>query len=61
MMDSLARVCLTLPDETRVLPGHGPQTTIGVERATDRFLAGLGPGAGRGTPAGPGPGRPTGL
>src|SRR5215475_3729924 len=28
MLDSLSRVCLTLPDDTLVLPGHGPQTTI---------------------------------
>ena len=52
MMDSLARVCLTLPDETRVLPGHGPQTTIGVERVSNQFLAGLEPGTGPGTPRG---------
>jgi len=56
MMDSLARVCLTLPDETRVLPGHGPQTTIGVERVSNQFLAGLERGAGPGRP-----GRSTGL
>jgi hydroxyacylglutathione hydrolase len=41
ILDSLSRVCLTLPDDTRVLPGHGPQTTIGAERATNPFLAGL--------------------
>lgn len=29
---------LTLPDETRVLPGHGPATTIGEERATNPFV-----------------------
>lgn len=29
---------LTLPDATRVIPGHGPQTTIGEERATNPFL-----------------------
>jgi hydroxyacylglutathione hydrolase len=29
---------LTLPDETRVLPGHGPLTTIGAERATNPYL-----------------------
>ena len=56
MMDSLARVCLTLPDETAVLPGHGPQTTIGVERASNQFLAGLERGTGPGRP-----GRNTGL
>jgi hydroxyacylglutathione hydrolase len=56
MMDSLARVCLTRPDETRVLPGHGPQTTIGAERASNQFLAALERGTGLG-----GPGRSTGL
>jgi glyoxylase-like metal-dependent hydrolase (beta-lactamase superfamily II) len=30
---------MTLPDETLVLPGHGPQTTIGKERTTNPFLA----------------------
>ena len=29
---------LTLPDDTRVMPGHGPETTIGQERATNPFL-----------------------
>lgn len=38
IMDSLARVCLPLPDETAVLPGHGAQTTIGHERTTNPFL-----------------------
>ncbi|HUY47947.1 MAG TPA: MBL fold metallo-hydrolase [Streptosporangiaceae bacterium] len=60
MMDSLARVCLSLPDETRVLPGHGPQTTIGAERATNQFLAGLRGGAAPGARA-PHPERRTGL
>ena len=44
ILDSLARVCLTLPDDTNVLPGHGPQTTIGAERGANPFLAGLSPG-----------------
>jgi hypothetical protein len=43
ILDSLARVCLTLPDDIQVLPGHGPQTTIGAERASNPFLAGLAP------------------
>jgi glyoxylase-like metal-dependent hydrolase (beta-lactamase superfamily II) len=38
MRASLAAT-MTLPDETLVLPGHGPQTTIGKERATNPFLA----------------------
>jgi hydroxyacylglutathione hydrolase len=42
ILRSLAAV-LTLPDETIVLPGHGPQTTIGDERATNPFLTGLHP------------------
>jgi hydroxyacylglutathione hydrolase len=29
---------LPLPDETVVLPGHGPSTTIGAEKATNPFL-----------------------
>jgi glyoxylase-like metal-dependent hydrolase (beta-lactamase superfamily II) len=43
ILDSLARICLTLPDETIVLAGHGPQTTIGAERRNNPFLAGLAP------------------
>lgn len=38
MLDSLARVILPLPDETLVLSGHGPATTIGRERATNPYL-----------------------
>jgi glyoxylase-like metal-dependent hydrolase (beta-lactamase superfamily II) len=43
ILASLARVCLPLPDETIVLSGHGPGTTIGAERRTNPFLAGLTP------------------
>jgi hydroxyacylglutathione hydrolase len=46
ILRSLARVCLTLPDETLVLSGHGPQTTIGAERRGNPFLAGLKPESG---------------
>jgi hydroxyacylglutathione hydrolase len=46
ILRSLARVCLTLPDETLVLSGHGPQTTIGAERRTNPFLADLTPESG---------------
>jgi glyoxylase-like metal-dependent hydrolase (beta-lactamase superfamily II) len=38
MQESLARVPLALPDDTVVRPGHGPDTTIGRERATNPFL-----------------------
>jgi hydroxyacylglutathione hydrolase len=46
ILRSLARVCLTLPDETLVLSGHGPQTTIGAERRTNPFLVELAPESG---------------
>ena len=40
LMRSINERLMTLPDETRVCPGHGPQTTIGEERAHNPFLAG---------------------
>jgi hydroxyacylglutathione hydrolase len=41
MLASLGSRFLTLPDETEVLPGHGPGTTVGRERASNPFLAEL--------------------
>jgi glyoxylase-like metal-dependent hydrolase (beta-lactamase superfamily II) len=38
MQQSLTRIPLALPDDTVVRPGHGPDTTIGRERATNPFL-----------------------
>jgi hydroxyacylglutathione hydrolase len=35
---SLETKLLALPDDTIVFPGHGPATTIGVERETNPFL-----------------------
>ncbi|NUW45642.1 MBL fold metallo-hydrolase [Nonomuraea rhodomycinica] len=46
ILRSLATKCLTLPDDTVVLPGHGPQTTIGHERATNPYLREAAPHAG---------------
>jgi glyoxylase-like metal-dependent hydrolase (beta-lactamase superfamily II) len=37
---SLHEKILTLPEETVVVPGHGPQTTIGEEREYNPFLKG---------------------
>jgi hydroxyacylglutathione hydrolase len=37
MVTSLERF-LTLPDDLRVLPGHGPETTVGHERASNPYL-----------------------
>jgi hydroxyacylglutathione hydrolase len=38
IMRSLHDRVLTLPDETVVIPGHGPRTTIGEERDENPFL-----------------------
>ena len=40
LMRSIEERLLTLPDETVVYPGHGPQTTIANERASNPFLQG---------------------
>lgn len=40
LMRSIEERLLTLPDETRVCSGHGPQTTIGNERTSNPFLQG---------------------
>jgi hydroxyacylglutathione hydrolase len=41
IFDSIQTRLLALPDETRVVPGHGPATTIGVERRRNPFLRGM--------------------
>jgi glyoxylase-like metal-dependent hydrolase (beta-lactamase superfamily II) len=38
IIDSIHTRLLALPDETRVLTGHGPATTIGKERRSNPFL-----------------------
>jgi hypothetical protein len=38
LIASIQRHFLTLPDSTIVRSGHGPETTIGVERLTNPFL-----------------------
>jgi glyoxylase-like metal-dependent hydrolase (beta-lactamase superfamily II) len=38
LLDSIATLLNTLPDETRVLPGHMGETTLGRERVTNPFL-----------------------
>jgi glyoxylase-like metal-dependent hydrolase (beta-lactamase superfamily II) len=38
IMRSLHTQVLALPDDTEVVPGHGPVTTIGEERETNPFL-----------------------
>ncbi len=38
LMRNIHESLMTLPDETRVLSGHGPETTIGRERTTNPFV-----------------------
>jgi glyoxylase-like metal-dependent hydrolase (beta-lactamase superfamily II) len=38
LFKSIREQLLTLPDKTRVLPGHGFETTIGQERSSNPFL-----------------------
>ena len=38
IIDSIQSRLLRLPDETRVLPGHGPATTIGAERRSNPYI-----------------------
>ena len=38
MVLSLHGQLLTLPDNTVVYPGHGPNTTIGTERVQNPYL-----------------------
>lgn len=39
LQQSLAKLrALPLPDDTRVLPGHGPFSTLGVEKASNPYL-----------------------
>jgi hydroxyacylglutathione hydrolase len=41
MLTSLREVILPMDDETVVHPGHGPSTSIGIERAANPYLRGL--------------------
>ena len=38
LMQVIEREILTLPDDTQLLSGHGPATTVGRERATNPFI-----------------------
>lgn len=40
LLEGIQKHLLTLPDDTRVLPGHGPETTIGDEKAGNPYLQG---------------------
>ncbi|MCK4593810.1 MBL fold metallo-hydrolase [bacterium] len=38
LFHNIERVLMSLPDDTRLLPGHGPATTVGVEKRSNPFL-----------------------
>jgi len=38
LLNGIREKLLTLPDDIQVFPGHGPETTIGVETKTNPFL-----------------------
>ncbi|MGD0612164.1 MAG: MBL fold metallo-hydrolase [Anaerolineales bacterium] len=39
LLASIRDQVLSLPDATRILPGHGPETTVGEEKRSNPFLA----------------------
>jgi hydroxyacylglutathione hydrolase len=39
LINAITDKLLILPDDTKVYPGHGPQTTIGYERTTNPWLS----------------------
>jgi glyoxylase-like metal-dependent hydrolase (beta-lactamase superfamily II) len=39
LIESIQTHILPLPDNTRLLSGHGPETTVGIEKAYNPFLA----------------------
>jgi glyoxylase-like metal-dependent hydrolase (beta-lactamase superfamily II) len=42
LLETIRREILTLPDDFRLLSGHGPATTVAAERRSNPFLQGLG-------------------
>jgi hydroxyacylglutathione hydrolase len=38
LINSVENKIFTLPDETMIYPGHGPETTVGQEKATNPFF-----------------------
>ena len=38
LAESIHQKLFTLPDDTIVLPGHGPKTTIGIEKTSNPFV-----------------------
>jgi hydroxyacylglutathione hydrolase len=41
LLESIETQAFTLPDETRLLAGHGPETTVGEEKMNNPFVTGI--------------------
>ncbi|MCG8469461.1 MAG: MBL fold metallo-hydrolase [Gemmatimonadetes bacterium] len=41
LLEAIVSQVLSLPAQTRLFPGHGPETTVAAEAATNPFLSGL--------------------
>jgi glyoxylase-like metal-dependent hydrolase (beta-lactamase superfamily II) len=41
LVESIRTQVFTLPDETRLLAGHGPETTVGEEKLSNPFVGGV--------------------
>jgi glyoxylase-like metal-dependent hydrolase (beta-lactamase superfamily II) len=40
LLSSIRTQIFTLPDKTRILSGHGPETTVGEEKESNPFVGG---------------------
>jgi glyoxylase-like metal-dependent hydrolase (beta-lactamase superfamily II) len=41
LAESIKTQVFTMPDDTRLLSGHGPETTVGQEKASNPFVGGM--------------------
>ena len=41
LVESIRSQVFTMPDDTRLLSGHGPETTVGMEKASNPFVGGM--------------------
>lgn len=41
LVESIKTQVFTMPDDTRLLSGHGPETTVGKEKTTNPFVGGM--------------------
>ena len=41
LVESIKAQVFTMPDDTRLLSGHGPETTVGKEKASNPFVGGM--------------------